>query len=63
MKKQEIKKLKKNEIITNIDKYKKDLFNLRFQKINGQLNSYSKVKYAKKTIARLETLLKGIKNA
>ena len=59
MKKQEIKKLKKSEVISNIDKNKKDLFNIRFQKINGQLTNYSKVKSTKKTIARLKTLLKG----
>ena len=63
MKKQEIKKLKKAEIVDNINKLKKDLFNLRFQKINGQLNSYSKIKLTKKTIARLKTLLKGNSNA
>ena len=63
MKKQEIKKLKKTEIVDNINKFKKDLFNLRFQKINGQLNKYSKSKYTKKTIARLKTLLKGKINA
>ena len=63
MKKQEIKKLKKAEIVDNINKFKKDLFNLRFQKINGQLNSYSKIKLTKKTIARLKTLLKGNSNA
>ena len=63
MKKQEIKKLKKSEIVSNIDKNKKDLFNMRFQKINGQLTNYSKVKSTKKTIARLKTLLKGKNNA
>ena len=63
MKKQEIKKLKKTEITDNINKFKKDLFNLRFQKINGQLNSYSKIKLTKKTIARLKTILKGKLNA
>ena len=63
MKKQEIKKLKKTEIIDNINKFKKDLFNLRFQKINGQLNSYSKIKLTKKSISRLKTLLKGNSNA
>ena len=63
MKKQEIKKLKKSEIVSNIDKYKKDLFNFRFQKINGQLTSYSKIKVTRKTIARLKTLLKGKNNA
>ena len=63
MKKQEIKKLKKTEIVDNINKFKKDLFNFRFQKINGQLNSYSKIKFTKKSIARLKTLLKGNSNA
>ena len=63
MKKSEFKKLTLDKAKKDLEKNKKDLFNLRFQKINGQLNSYSKVKYAKKTIARLETLLKGIKNA
>ena len=37
MKKQEIKKLSKDEVIKNIDKLKKDLFNFRFQKINSQI--------------------------
>ena len=41
MKKNEIKKQSKDEIIKNIDKLKKDLFNFRFQKINGQIkNNY-----------------------
>ena len=37
MKKQEIKKLSKDEAVKNIDKLKKDLFNFRFQKINSQV--------------------------
>jgi large subunit ribosomal protein L29 len=63
MKKQEIKKLSKDEIIKNIDKYKKDLFNIRFQKINSQVTNPSKIGQTKKTIARLKTLLKGKLNA
>jgi len=63
MKKQEIKKLSKDEIIKNIDKLKKDLFNLRFQKINGQDKNPSKVNETRKTIARLKTTLKGKINA
>ena len=39
MKKKEIKKLTKDEILKSIEKSKKDLFNFRFQKINGQLKS------------------------
>ena len=57
MKKQEIKKLSKDEILKNIDKLKKDLFNFRFQKINGQMKSPSQVNETKKTIARLKTML------
>ena len=62
MKKQEIKKLTKSEILKNIDKFKKDLFNFRFQKINSQVTNPSKINETKKTIARLKTLLKGFHN-
>ena len=63
MKKQEIKKLSKDQIIKNIDKFKKDLFNFRFQKMNSQITSPSKISETKKTIARLKTILKGKLNA
>ena len=63
MKKQEIKKLTKDEITKNIDKLKKDLFNFRFQKVNSQITNPSKINETKKTIARLKTLLKGKLNA
>ena len=59
MKKKEIKKLTKSEIIKNLDNFKKDLFNLRFQKNNGQLKNPSKFKETRKSIARLKTLLRG----
>ena len=59
MKKNEIKKLSKDEIIKNIDKSKKDLFNFRFQKINSQISNPAKINETKKTIARLKTVLKG----
>ena len=42
---------------------KKDLFNLRFQKINSQVSNSAKFNETKKTIARLKTLLKGKLNA
>ena len=53
MKKQEIKKLSKDEIVKNIDKLKKDLFNMRFKKINGQLQNLAEYSVIKKNIARL----------
>ena len=63
MKKQEIKKLSRDQALKNIDKLKKDLFNFRFQKINSQVQSPSKIGETKKTIARLKTFLRGKENA
>ena len=63
MKKQEIKKLSKDEILRNVDKLKKDLFNFRFQKINSQITNPAKIGETKKTIARLKTTLKEKLNA
>tara|TARA_Y100001970_G_C14124577_1_gene798207 strand:+ start:464 stop:655 length:192 start_codon:yes stop_codon:yes gene_type:complete len=63
MKKQEIKKLTKNEAFKNIEKLKKDLFNFRFQKVNSQITNPAKISETKKNIARLKTLLKGKSNA
>ncbi len=63
MKKREIKKLSKDEVLKNINKLKKDLFNFRFQKINSQVANPAKIGETKKTIARLKTLLKGKINA
>ena len=59
MKKQEIKKLSKDEMIKNVEKLKKDLFNFRFQKINSQVTNPSKISETRRTIARLKTILKG----
>ncbi len=57
MKLKEINKLTKDQLHKNLDKFKKDLFNLRFRKINGQLTNPSKFRETKKTIARISTLI------
>ena len=62
MKKKEIKKLTKKQMLENIEKLKKDLFNFRFQKVNGQIKNPAKIMETKKNIARIKTLLE-IKNA
>ena len=55
MKKKEIKKLSDAEILKNLDGFfKKDLFNLRFQKNNGQLKSPAKFKETKKVLQDLK---------
>ena len=63
MKKHELKKLTKDQALKNIDKLKKDLFNFRFQKTNGQLTNPSKINTTRKSIARLKTKLESKINA
>tara|TARA_B100000700_G_C14681865_1_gene685743 strand:+ start:260 stop:448 length:189 start_codon:yes stop_codon:yes gene_type:complete len=53
MKKKEIKKLNKQQSLKEYEKLKKELFNMRFQKINGQLKNPSKINEIKRNIARL----------
>ena len=57
MKKKELKKLSKEQSIKEFEKLKKDLFNIRFQKINGQVKNPAKINETKKNIARLKTLI------
>ena len=59
MKLKEIKKLTKDQLKKNIEKFKKDLFNLRFQKINGQVTNPAKFSETRKTIARMSTIIKN----
>ena len=57
MKNKEIKKLSVDEIKNKIYLFKKDLFNFRFRKVNGQLESSAKVSQIKKDVAKLLTAL------
>ena len=59
MAKKENKKLTKDQAVKKIETLKKDLFNLRFQKNNGQLKNPAKFKETRKNIARLKTLMRG----
>tara|TARA_B110000196_G_scaffold276107_1_gene253932 strand:- start:78 stop:287 length:210 start_codon:yes stop_codon:yes gene_type:complete len=63
MKIKEIKKKTKDELIKDLDKFKKDLFNFRFQKINSQITNSSKINTIKKTLARINTTIKNEKHA
>tara|TARA_Y100000748_G_scaffold291064_1_gene278207 strand:- start:51 stop:239 length:189 start_codon:yes stop_codon:yes gene_type:complete len=59
MKKKDIKKLTIEQSVKEYDKLKKDLFNIRFQKINGQVKNPAKINETKKNIARLKTLIES----
>ena len=57
MKNKEIKKLSVDELKNKINSLKKDLFNFRFRKVNGQLEDTSKVSQLKSDVAKLLTKL------
>jgi len=57
MKNKEIDKLSVDELNNKISLLKKDLFNFRFRKVNGQLEDTSKVSQLKKNVAKLLTKL------
>ena len=55
MKNKEIKKLSKDELQNKINILKKDLFNFRFRKVNGQLEDTAKVSLLKREVAQILT--------
>ena len=57
MKNKEINKLNIDEIKNKINSLKKDLFNFRFRKVNGQLEDTAKVSQLKNDVAKLLTKL------
>ena len=60
-KKKEDKKLTRDQAEKKILTLKKDLFNIRFKKINGQIDNPAQYNLIKKNIARLFSNLKASK--
>ena len=57
MKNKELNKLSNDELNKKANLLKKDLFNFRFRKVNGQIEDTSKVSIIKKDIAKIFTKL------
>ena len=57
MKNREVKKLGIDELKKKINSLKKDLFNIRFKKVNGQLEDTANVSKIKKSVARILTVM------
>ena len=55
--KKEDKKLTGDQAVKKIQTLKKDLFNIRFKKINGQVENPAQYNEIKKSIARLYTTI------
>ncbi len=61
VKKKEKKKLTKDQALKKLDVLKKDLLNIRFKRINNQVENPAQYSEIKKSIARLYTTIKSSK--
>ena len=57
MKAKNLREMTNEELSTKLTELKVELFNLRFQLATGQLESPVKVKFVKREIARVKTIL------
>ena len=53
-----MRELTEVELNTELDKMKKELFNLRFQHVTGQLENPVKLRELKRDIARAKTIIR-----
>ena len=55
MKAADIRQMSDDQVIEEIDRLRKEAFNLRFQRATGQLQNTARVRQIRRDIARLET--------
>jgi len=55
-----IREMNQSELVLEEAKLKKELFNLRFQQVTGQLENPVKMKEIKKDIARVKTVIREL---
>ena len=53
-----IREMTELELAAELEKMKKDLFNLRFQHVTGQLENPLKMKETRRDIARVKTIMR-----
>ncbi len=58
MKANELRKLTTEELEKKVKESKEELFNLRMQKATGMIEKPSRIKELRKTVARINTILK-----
>lgn len=56
MKMSELRSLSDNELNNRLNDSHQEMFNLRFQRVSGQLTNTARVNEVRKTIARIKTL-------
>ncbi len=58
MKARELRALTNAELASKLDDAYQELFNLRFQKVAGQLTNTARVQQVRRDIARIKTILR-----
>lgn len=58
MRASELRELTNQELQTKLTELKTELFNLRFQLATGQLDNPIRIKYVRKDIARVKTVVR-----
>ena len=57
MKPAEIREMSTEEILGQLDESREELMNLRFQQATGELVDYTRLRYTRRLIARLQTII------
>ena len=63
MKIAELREKNNDQLTQELLKLKKEAFNLRFQKATGQLENTARVRYVRRNIARVSTLISENKSS
>lgn len=62
MKAEEIRALSIDEIRSRVDEAREEIMNLRFQQATGELVDFTRLKYTRRDVARMLTILKEREN-
>ena len=57
MKAKELRELENAQLVEKLNEFKSELFSLRFQLATGQLENTARIKFVKKDIAKVKTVL------
>ena len=63
MKQSELKDKNVDQLKEDLSSFKKEAFNLRFQKASGQLENTARVRVVRRSIARILTILSSKKDS
>jgi len=57
MKAAEIREISTDEILKQMDETREELMNLRFQQATGELVDFTRLRYTRRLVARLQTII------